>query len=277
MIYLLLTVFSSALVSIVMRLSEYKVKNNFGMLAVNYLVCTLISAAYAMGSWPALGSQLHLTAGFGVVNGLLYLISFVLLQVNVQRNGVVLSSTFMKLGLLVSLLVSVVFFREIPDGLQVLGFVLAVGAIILINYKKQETAAEFKSGLIWLLLCGGMGDAMSKIFGESGVAELEAQFLCFTFLTALVFCTLLMLAKGQKPEKWELLFGVLIAIPNYFSSKFLLGALEAVPAVIVYPVYSVGSILVVTMAGVLLFRERLSRQQWAGIGAILVALILLNL
>lgn len=276
MIYLLLTIVSSALVSIVMRLSEYKVRGNIGMLAVNYLVCTLISGGYALGTWPVLGPQLHLTAGFGVVNGLLYLVSFVLLQVNVKRNGVVLSSTFMKLGLLVSLTVSVVFFREIPDTLQILGFVLAVAAILLINYKKQETAAGFKSGLIWLLLCGGMGDSMSKIFGESGVAALEPQFLFFTFLTALVFSTVLMLTQGQKPGKWELLFGVLIAIPNYFSSKFLLGALEAVPAVIVYPVYSVGSILVVTVTGLLVFRERLTRQQWAGVAAILVALVLLN-
>ena len=276
MIYLLLTIVSSALVSIVMRLSEYKVRGNIGMLAVNYLVCTLISGGYALGTWPVLGPQLHLTAGFGVVNGLLYLVSFVLLQVNVKRNGVVLSSTFMKLGLLVSLTVSVVFFREIPDALQILGFVLAVAAILLINYKKQETAAGFKSGLIWLLLCGGMGDSMSKIFGESGLAELEAQFLFFTFLTALTFCTVLMVLEGQKPGKWELLFGVLIAIPNYFSSKFLLGALEAVPAVIVYPVYSVGSILVVTVTGLLVFRERLTRQQWAGVAAILVALVLLN-
>lgn len=276
MLYLLLTIVSSALVSIVMRLSEYKVRGNIGMLAVNYLVCTLISGGYALGTWPVLGPQLHLTAGFGVVNGLLYLVSFVLLQVNVKRNGVVLSSTFMKLGLLVSLTVSVVFFREIPDTLQILGFVLAVAAILLINYKKQETAAGFKSGLIWLLLCGGMGDSMSKIFGESGVAALEPQFLFFTFLTALTFCTVLMVLEGQKPGKWELLFGVLIAIPNYFSSKFLLGALEAVPAVIVYPVYSVGSILVVTVTGLLVFRERLTRQQWAGVAAILVALVLLN-
>lgn len=277
MIYLLLTVFSSALVSIVMRLSERKVRDNIGMLTVNYLVCMLISGVYAAGSWPALGPRLHLTAGFGVVNGLLYLISFVLLQVNVKRNGVVLSATFMKLGLLVSLVVSVVFFREIPDGLQILGFILAVAAILLINYKKQETQARFKSGLIWLLLCGGMADAMSKIFGESGLAALEAQFLFFTFLTALTFCAVLMLLEGQKPGKWELFFGVLIAVPNFFSSKFLLGALEAIPAVVVYPVYSVGTVLVVTVTGILLFRERLSRQQWAGVAAILVALILLNI
>ena len=40
--------------------------------------------------------------------------------------------------------------------------------------------------------------------------------------------------------------------------------------------YSVGSILVVTLAGVLLFRERLEKHQWAGIAVVLAALVLLN-
>ena len=73
------------------------------------------------------------------------------------------------------------------------------------------------------------------------------------------------------------MFGLLVGIPNYFSAKFLLGALETLPAVIVYPVYSVGSILVVTLAGVLLFRERLEKHQWVALGVILAALVLLNI
>ena len=94
---------------------------------------------------------------------------------------------------------------------------------------------------------------------------------------ALVLCVVLMGLKKQRPGKWEVLFGILVGIPNYFSAKFLLGALETLPAVIVYPVYSVGSILVVTLAGVLLFRERLEKRQWIGLAAILAALVLLNL
>jgi multidrug transporter EmrE-like cation transporter len=42
-------------------------------------------------------------------------------------------------------------------------------------------------------------------------------------------------------------------------------------------VYSVGAILVVTMVGVLAFRERLRRLQWVALGLILVALVLLNI
>ena len=86
-----------------------------------------------------------------------------------------------------------------------------------------------------------------------------------------------MAAKKQRIGAQELLFGVLIAVPNFFSSKFLLGALERLSAVIVYPMFSVGCILAVTLAGIVLFRERLEKRQWIGLGAILADLILLNI
>ena len=70
---------------------------------------------------------------------------------------------------------------------------------------------------------------------------------------------------------------MLVGIPNFFSAKFLLGALKDIAAVIVYPVYSVATILVVTVTGVLVFRERLERKQWLALGMILVALVLLNI
>ena len=277
MLYLILAIASSALVSIIMRLSDRKVTGNIAMLTVNYLMCFLVSAGYAGFDLFPSSEGLPSALLMGSVNGLLYLGGFVLLQINVRRNGVVLSSTFMKLGLLVSIAVSVVFFHEVPDLLQVIGFCLAVAAIILINFRKESGGeAGFKAGLILMLLAGGMGDAMAKIFEELGDPALEPQFLIYTFLVALILCTALMLSKKQKPGKWEVLFGLLIGVPNFFSAKFLLGALEHISAVIVYPVYSVATILVVSLTGVLAFRERLEKRQWIGMGLILVALVLLN-
>ena len=278
MLYLILAILSSAAVSIVMRLSDRKVTNNFGMLVMNYVMCSVLGALSA--GWGSLfdpgDSRLAITTALGCGNGVLYLVSFVLLQVNVRRNGVVLSSTFMKLGLLVTMVVSVCFYGEMPDAMQAIGFVLAVGAIVLINYRKEKTNADFKMGLLWLLLCGGMADAMSKVYEETGLPY-EPQFLFFTFATALVFCVLCMVAKGQRAGKWECLYGLIIGVPNFYSSKFLLRALEDVAAVIAYPVYSVASILVVTLAGVWLFREKLEKRQWIALLIILTALVLLNL
>ena len=274
--YLILALCSSAMVSLVMRLSDGKVKNNLGMLVMNYLMCTLLGGASAGFAFVP-DAQLGLTGVMGAVNGVLYLVSFVLFQMNVQRNGVVLSATFMKLGLLVTMVISVFFYGEIPGVLQILGFVLAVAAIVLINYRKETGSAGFKAGLPLLLLCGGMADAMSKIFEESGASDMGNAFLLVTFAVALVLCVFYMRAKGQRVQKNEILYGLLIGIPNFYSSKFLLWALVDVPAVIAYPVYSVGTILVVTLAGVALFRERLKKRQWLALGMILTALVFLNI
>lgn len=279
MLYLILAILSSAMVSVVMRLSEQKITHNFGLLLMNYVMCSLLGAFSAGldALFNPSDPRLAITTAMGCVNGIFYLVSFILLQVNVRRNGVVLSATFMKLGLLVTMAVSVCIYREMPNLAQVIGFLLAVGAIVLMNYRKGGPSAGYKMGLVWLLLCGGMADAMSKIFEESGVPGMEPQFLFFTFSTAMVFCALAMVLKGQKAGKWEILYGLLIGIPNFLSSKFLLRALEDVAAVIAYPVYSVAGILLVTLAGLLLFRERLEKRQWIAMLVILTALVLLNL
>lgn len=276
--YLLLAVISSVLVSVLMRLSTEKVNRDVAMLLVNYVVCTLLASASAgfgalLPASPALGQ----TLGMGAIHGALYLAGFVLLQMNVQKNGVVLSATFMKLGLLVPIAVSVLAFGEKPKLLQVIGFILAVAAIVLINWNKDSAAVRSGAGLVLLLLCGGGGDVMAKVFEEVGEKTLEKQFLVYTFAAALVLCLMLMLSKKQRPGAAELLVGALIGIPNFFSAKFLLRALESVPAVIAYPTYSVATLLVITLTGVLLFREKLRKQQWIALGIILLALALLNL
>lgn len=278
MFHLMLAVLCSAAISLVMRLSADKVKNNISMLAMNYLMCLLIAAAYS--GWGSLFSR-EAGAGMAMVlgggQGLLYLAAFVLLQMNIRKNGVVLSAIFQRLGLLVPMLVSVFLFGEMPEGLQVLGFCVAIAAIVFINFEKEQTVMQFKFGLVLLLLAGGCADVMAKLYEEWGDPGQAPQFLLYTFGLALVLCLILMVWKKERPGLAEMVYGFAVGVPNYFSAKFLLASLESILAVIVYPTFSVATILIVTLAGVVLFRERLGKRQWIAVGMILVALVLLNL
>ena len=279
MIYLVLAVFASTMVSVVMRLSTGKVKNNMSMLAANYVVCLLLSIANAGGKLLTPPEALAGTVGMGIINGVLYLFAFLLLHYNMKRNGVVLASTFMKLGLLVSMAVSVIFFREMPGVIQWMGFVIAVGAIILINYEKGSDTGT-SGGQMWLivlLLVSGLGDAMAKVFEALGDTAYSGQFFVYTFLTDLLACVVLALRAGEKPSMKEIGYGLALGVPNFFSARLLLKSVETLPAVLVYPTVSVAIILVVTMVGLVFFKEKLKTRQLAGIGAILVALVLLNL
>lgn len=278
MFYLMLAIVSSALVSIIMRLSTDKVQNNISMLSMNYLMCSTVAALYTgIGDLFPQVEGIRSTLFMGVFQGILYLLSFILLQVNVKKNGVVLPATFMKLGLLVPMVISISLFREIPAPMQIVGFCIATAAILLINLDKSQSAVSFKAGLILLMLVNGTGDAMAKVYEEMGTPELSAQFLFYTFAIAFVLSLFLVAAKKQKIGKNEVLYGFMVGVPNYFSAKFLLAALNTVPAVITYPTYSVGTILLVTLTGVGFFKEKLGKKQWGGLGIILIALILLNM
>ncbi len=278
MIYLGLAVLSSVLISVIMRVSTEKIKNNLVMLAMNYAMCIILAGAFSgyNNLFPS-DNELPKTVLFGLLNGIFYLSGFVLFQYNVNKNGVVLSSVFMRLGLLVPMTVSLLFFREIPGIVNVFGFVLAVGCIIAINLNRNQKFGKSGFLLLVLLLASGAGDAMSKIFEELGSAKLSEQFLLYTFITAFVLCICFVVIKKQKTGKNEIVFGLLIGVPNFFSAKFLLMSLKTVPGVVAYPTFSVLTLLVVTLIGVLFFKEKLSKIQWVAVAGILVAVGLLNI
>lgn len=278
MFFLILAILSSAMVSIVMRLSTDKVSANLSMLATNYFVCSLLGAVY--GGFKLVVPQVDgfsVTVWLGLLSGVLYLAGLVMFQTNTRTKGIVLSSVFMKLGLLVPIAASVLLFHEIPTHSQIAGFCIAVVAIVLINLKKDGNRRGFGFGLIVMLLLSGGADVMAKVFDVFGPAQLSALYLFYTFATAFVLCVVLVVHKKERPGFQELLYGTLIGIPNFFSAKFLLAALTKLPAVVVYPSFSVATMLIVTLTGVAVFRERLSKVQWAALAAIIAALILLNI
>ena len=121
MVFLCLAILSSAAIALLMRISADKVSARLSMLSANYLVCSLLGAAYAGFDLvcPEV-SGFSTTLWLGVLGGVLFLGSFMLLQWNTARNGIVLSSVFMKLGLLVPIVLSVLFFQSLGRADQIL-------------------------------------------------------------------------------------------------------------------------------------------------------------
>lgn len=278
MLYLCLAILSSAAIALLMRISSGKVSAKLSMLGVNYIVCALLGALYCNFDLfcPTVPGFAPMTV-MGVISGFLYLGGFVLCQWNSQHNGIVMTSVFMKLGLLVPMALSVLLFRELPSPVQIIGFCLALAAILLINLKKDTGANRFRWQLVAMLLLCGSSEAMAKVFEVVGTPSLANQYLFYTFAVALALCALLVICKKERPGIPELLFGIAIGVPNFFSAKFLLLSLKDLPAVVVFPSFSITTMLIATLAGVLLFKERLQKLQWVAMAGIILALFLLNI
>ena len=277
MLFLILSIVSSTLITVFMRISEGKSKNEISLLSMNYLSCCVLSYLFMENKtlFPR-ESGVSTVIYLGVIGGVLYLASFLLLKWNVRKNGVTLPATFMKLGVLVPTVLAAVIFREKLHAATVLGILLALVAILLLKEKSSEKAKN-TFGLILLLAGGGMADAMSKIFEETAPQSLSNHFLFYIFFVALLLSVGLVIVKKQKYHPYDVAFGLLIGIPNYFSARFLLLSLGSVPAVIAFPSFCVATIAVVSAAGMLLFREKISRRQSIAMAIILVALVLLNI
>ena len=278
MIYLLLSILCGSMVSLVMRISEGRIQSKTGMVAMNYLTCLTV-AGCLMGFGNVLPDHplTGRTLGMGTVNGIFYMAGLLMMQYNIPRNGVVMPSVFSRMGgLLVPLAVAILFFGEVPTVMQIVGSLLAIAAILILNYQKDAGNIGDKKALILLFIADGLAGIMAKVFSEVGSTELSPNFLFFTFTSAFIFCSMIVLMKKERPGLREVGFGMLVGVPNFMGARFVLKALETIPAVIVYPTRSVSTIVVITLAGVLFFKEKLSRRQLLAMGIILAALILLN-
>ena len=280
MLYLILAVLASSAVAIIMRLGEKHIKNNFAMFMANYFVCSLIAFLFMEDKRPFAPQEgMTFAVCLGLGSGCLYLLSFMLMKHNISKNGVMLSSVFMKLGVLVPAVMAVAAFGEKPTVLHIIGFVIAVAAIVLIYLEPGKAGGSKRSGvfLLLLLLVSGLTESMANIYDKVGVSSIKDHFLLCNFLTAFTLAGI-MTAITHKRITWkDIVFGIVIGVPNYFATRFLLLSLGSLEAVVVYPIYNVGAIVLISLAGILMFKEKLSVRKVIGFIMIVAALILLNL
>lgn len=287
MLFLALASLCSAVLTLVLKFFRDPKGNRFGIILGNYLTCVLI-AFLQMQDRSQVFSVSSSTLLMSAVAGFLYVAGLVLTQTSVRINGATMTSAFSKLSLVVPLAVSFLFFDEIPSLLKIGGLVLAACAILLINSSGKEDAGAASGDekknltlLLLTLLAVGCSETMTKIFSRFGGRNEDTRYFFFLFLTAALLTLILAAAEKKKTGKGfriaEVAAGVLAGIPNYFASYLLLKAVLELPASVVYPVYSVGAILLVTLGGAVFFREKLSRRRYAGLALILGALVLLNL
>lgn len=284
-IYLIIAILSSASMAVVLKIFRKQEGNRYGILLGNYLTCVILSFLLQ----PKSGDMFRVSGVTwlcGIAAGFLFVAGLVGMQSSVRKNGAILTSAFSKLGLIIPLLVSILFFEEQVRLIQLPGILLVFAAFILISFDSNGTLSG-ESGRVYpllliavLIFCGG-GDAMAKVYEEVGPRAKDGMYFLILFATAAVLTFGLLLFEKRKSGKrliWkEFAAGILVGIPNYFSSALLLKALTGLPAFVVYPCFSAGTLLIVTLVAAPIFKERPGTKTWIGLGLILAALVLLNI
>lgn len=280
MFFLIAGLTCSALVSIILKISGRYEYDRYGMLTVNYVACLIPFLLSQLGrTLPIIDSDFWLCIVLAIINGFLFLGGMVMNQINVKRNGAILQSTFARLGVMVPTCVSIILFGERPTAIQIIAIVIVLIAFCIMNIPETRTNRQkpIFSLLLLGLMFGGIADSMLKVFDEFGLTTLDDWFMGFTFLFSALICLVITLINKGHIGKREILIGVVLGIPNYLSSLFLLKSISSIDAYIAYPTYSVGAILLVMAVSTIFFKERISRWSKVGVIMIITAIVLLNI
>jgi drug/metabolite transporter (DMT)-like permease len=289
MFTLFLAILSSATIALLFKISEGGQFNRYRVTSANYFAAFLTSLFFYLTEAHTQPLDQRIMTldwlsvlGIGIPAGICFFLSFVFYQISVKDNGASLSAMFGKLGILLPMFISVILWHEMPTIVQTIGILIAIVAMLLVNYQPKAldylTERTGKSSLILLFATGGMAEFSNKLFQKFGYPEDKNFFLFVVFFVAFLCSSIFSVFSTQqslRSLKHDILMGFAVGIPNLLSSYFLINALEVVPATIAFPAYSSGSIVLVTIGSVLFFKEKFSRRSFIGLTLTLFALLLI--
>jgi drug/metabolite transporter (DMT)-like permease len=263
--------------------------DNLQAIVVNYFVCVITGIIF-IGK-PDILLSIDLTASwtwFAVFIGLLLVLGFYSASVTAQTMGVSVTSVASKMSMVFPVLFSL-FFMKIESKefsfFNYLGMFLAILAIYLGSLREGAIKKSDLSKLWMFLLpftvfvAGGLIDISLNYSNYKLInKENEEVFAITLFGGAAIIGLVFLLFQKRKLEWKSLVGGLYLGIPNYFSLFFVLKALTAFDnnGAVFYPIYNVGIIMLSSLLAMLIFKERLSKLNFLGLGLSVLALFLLS-
>jgi drug/metabolite transporter (DMT)-like permease len=287
MLYLLGSILFTSYLTLAFKMCEkYKV-NIFQAIVFNYITC-VITGSFVNGSFPVNAEVMH-TPWFkwACVMGVLFVSIFNIVGITAQKIGVAVTSVANKLSLIIPVVLSVYLYGESVHGWKLTGVLLALVAVVLTCYQSKEqndtkdaTHKKWEYALPFILFIGsGLLDALINHVQKTYVTEENKNaYLISGFLSAAVIGSTVLLFQyitgRQKFLFKNLMAGIIIGIPNYFSIWCLVRFLKSSPwqSSASIPVNNMGIVLFSSLVAWVLFKEKLSRINWGGIVLSLIAI-----
>jgi drug/metabolite transporter (DMT)-like permease len=279
MIYVLLSVACSVLVSVLLKLARRFEVDVGQAIAWNYVATAALTALLLQPSLATLrapGAPWLALAALGILLPTIFLA----LAASVRHAGIVRSDAAQRLSLLLSLLAAFALFGERLTAFKALGIALGLLALLGMVWRSGHgTATRGTAGWLYpLLVFAGFGliDILFKRVAQAGVplgASLQAMFA----LALLVAFALQLWRRARGQTRFtarNALAGLLLGLANFGNILFYLRGHRALPQhpALVFASMNLGVVALGAVVGLLLFRERLSRFNLAGVALALLAI-----
>ena len=285
MVYLLISICISSFLFVIFKLFDVLKINTFQAIVVNYFTAAVLGFYLSNNSvsFTEIPYQPWFFGAF--LLGIMFILVFNIMALTSQKNGLSVASVSSKMSVVIAIVFGVWYYEENLSLLKFIGILLALIAVYLTSSKeKNGIVQKNKDFLFPILLFFGSGAIDTSLkyvetsfVEEGGVPLFSATIFGCAFVLGVI---VLMYQKIKGILSFELksIFGgILLGVPNYFSIVYLLKALstEGMESSSAFTLNNVGIVILSTLFGLFIFKEKLIIKNWLGIGIAVVSIILI--
>jgi len=283
MLDLALSICFSSLIFVIFKLYEvYKIETVYAI-TTNYVVACIVGLYFYSGEVnPA--EIIHQPWFLGtLLLGFLFIIVFNLMARTSQRVGVSVASVATKMSLVIPVIFGVLVYKENLGLIKVIGILLALAAVYFASIKEKQVSIKRSTLILPILVFLGSGiiDTSIKYIQEVHIKENEFPLFSAAVFAAAAFAGIVFIGirtfkTSFKVNLRNILGGIALGVPNYFSIYYLLRALQnpSLNSASVFTINNVAIVMLSTLLGIILFREQISLKNWSGIALAIISIIL---
>ncbi|WP_421919060.1 hypothetical protein [Marinifilum sp.] len=285
MLHLLFAILSSAGIFVCFKyLERYKVDILLAII-INYITASV--CGFLLSDPKLEITQLIHQSWFNIsiVIGIAFIVVFFIIGRSTQKAGISITTLASKMSFILPMIFSIVFYNEAISAQKVIGFILAISAVLLSIHKGQNDGIRRKYLWLPVLLFFGAGtvDSLVKYAQEeylsSGGKEMFSTLL-FGIAAISGFIVLVL-----KKQDFRLLFkqkvligGTILGLVNFGSLHFLIASLNhsGLDSSIVFSIVNIGIVSISVLIGIGVFHEKLNKINLLGIVLAIIAIFILT-
>lgn len=283
---LLVATFISALLAIIFKYYQKYQVNTPIAIVFNYAVAGTLAFLFSQHLPSFMNLFTYKWAWASVGLAVLFISLFNLLAFTSQNIGVTQSQIANKTTFIFPAIMGIWIFHESVNWVKIIGILAAVVAVVITAIEKTERASKKHSNfllIIVLFLGSGLLDLLLSYAQKEFIPDEELSlFSGYSFAMAGMFGAVQLSFRLFKKQvvihKKDIVGGIILGVPNYFSIFLFLKALsyEEMESSVAFTVANMGIIITATLLSAALFKEKISGGKIISIALALASIVLVS-
>ncbi|MDI1305837.1 MAG: EamA family transporter, partial [bacterium] len=274
MLFLILSILCSVTVGVIFKVGRKYILNTTQIVAWNYVFALLLCYLFYNPDLSAIDTSAPWSIYIPL--GILLPTVFLFLAASIKHMGIVKTDAAQRLSLFIPIIASLLIFREEFNNLKIIGLLVGFPALLLILSKESKNSNnKWIYPAVVLVGFGTIDILFKQIALTTTLPFTTSLFIVFGISLILILAVVLyeIAFKKAKFKSNNLLFGALVGVFNFGNILFYLKAHQAFaknPST-VFAAMNMGVIILGSLTGIFLFKEKLNTKNYLGLFFALVA------